>query len=100
MRNKDILTILKYESSFQKLEKTITDLQKEVDELVFEKGDKLGQLESIKNAIAESGWQLSELQKATLNRKFDLQWLIDEIHKKSCTLQQLLMSLGLKSSNL
>ena len=69
MRNKDILTILKYESSFQKLEKTITDLQKEVDELVFEKGDKLGQLESIKNAIAESRWQISELQKATLNRK-------------------------------
>jgi len=89
MSNKDILTILKYETSFSKLEKIVTDLQKEVDELVFEKGDKLGQLESIKNEIAESSRQLSEIQKATVNRKFDLQWLIDEIHKKRGTLQQL-----------
>ncbi|HYZ60155.1 MAG TPA: hypothetical protein VE544_10910 [Nitrososphaeraceae archaeon] len=87
--NNDILTILKYEASLSRLEKTVTDLQKQVDELVFEKGDKLGQLESMKNEIAESSRQLSELQKATVNRKFDLQWLIDEIHKKSGTLQQL-----------
>lgn len=76
-------------ASFSRLEKTVTDLQKEVDELVFQKGDKLGQLESIKNEIAESSRQLSEIQKATANRKFDLQWLIDEIHKKRSTLQQL-----------
>ena len=54
MRNKEILTILKYVALLSKLEKTVADLQKEIDELVFEKGDKLGQLESIKNEIAES----------------------------------------------
>lgn len=59
--NNDILTILKYVASFSRLEKTVTDLQKEVDELVFQKGDKLGQLESIKNEIAESSRQLSEI---------------------------------------
>lgn len=48
-------------ASFSRLEKTVTDLQKEVDELVFQKGDKLGQLESIKNEIAESSRQLSEI---------------------------------------
>lgn len=50
-------------ASFSRLEKTVTDLQKEVDELVFQKGDKLGQLKSIKNEIAESSRQLSEIQK-------------------------------------
>ena len=64
-------------------------MQKGVDELVFEKGDKLGQLESIKTEIAESSRQFSEIQKAIVNRNFDLLWLIDEIHKKSGTLQQL-----------
>jgi chromosome segregation ATPase len=87
--NKDILRILKYVAALSRLEKTVMDLQKEVDELVFENGDKVGQLESIKNKVAESSRQLSEIQKEIVNRKFDLQWLSDEIYKKRSELLQL-----------
>lgn len=87
--NKDILRILKHVAALSRLEKTVMDLQKEVDELVFEKGDKVGQLESIKNKVAESSRQLSEIQKEIVNRKFDLQWLSDEIYKKRSELLRL-----------
>jgi predicted nuclease with TOPRIM domain len=87
--NEDILTILKHVAAFSRLEKTVIDLEKQVDELVFQKGDKLGELESIKNKVAESSRQLSEIQKEIVNRKFDLQWLSDEIYKKRSELQQL-----------
>ena len=76
-------------AAFSRLEKTVIDLEKQVDELVFQKGDKLGELESIKNKVAESSRQLSEIQKEIVNRKFDLQWLSDEIYKKRSELQQL-----------
>lgn len=88
--NNDILTILKYDASISRLKKTVNDLQREVDDLVFQKGDKMGQLESTENKIAESNRQLSELQKEIVNRKFDVQWLSDEIYKKRSELQQLL----------
>jgi hypothetical protein len=87
--NEDILNILKHADAFSLLGKTVSDLQKEVDELVFQKGDKMGQLESIKNKVAEASKQLSELQEEIVNRKFVVQWLSDEIYKKRSELQQL-----------
>ena len=87
--NEDILSILKHADAFSLLGKTVSDLQKEVDELVFQKGDKMGQLDSIKSKVAEASRWLSELQEEIINRKFDVQWLSDEIYKKRSELQQL-----------
>ena len=89
IKNQDILKLLKKADRITILEKEAKDLEKQVDDLVFERGDKLGELQSLTNRIAESNQQLSEIENEILNRISDLQWLRYEICEKRKELQQL-----------
>jgi hypothetical protein len=82
IKNQDILKLLKKADRITILEKEAKNLDKQVDDIVFERGDKLGELQSLMNRIAGSNQQLSEIENEILNRTSDLQWLRYEICEK------------------